>query len=74
MIGNQLEYLLTEPFFFADPSMADFNPYVVLNYVNYVRRLEQLRQLRERQKQLRNATLEAQKQGKRLVSQGQQVN
>lgn len=74
MIGNQLEYLLTEPFLFADPSMADFNPYVVLNYVNYVRRLEQLKQLRERQERLRNATLEAQKQGKQLVSQGQQVN
>lgn len=74
MIRNQLEYLLTEPFFFADPSMADFNPYVVLNYVNYVRRLEQLKQLRERQERLRNATLEAQKQGKQLVSQGQQVN
>ena len=58
----------------ADPSMVNFSPQVVLNYVNYVRMLEYRKRLLEQQERLRNATLEAQKAGKQLVNQGQQVN
>ena len=54
--------------------MVNFSPQVVLNYVNYVRMLEYRKRLLEQQERLRNATLEAQKAGKQLVNQGQQVN
>ena len=57
----------------ADPSMVNFSPQIVLNYVNYVRMLEYRKRLLEQQERLRNATLEAQKAGKQLVNQGQQV-
>lgn len=65
----------TIPFGFrlADPSMVNFSPQVVLSYVNYVRMLEYRKRLLEQQERLRNATLEAQKAGKQLVNQGQQV-
>lgn len=65
----------TIPFVFrlADPSMVNFSPQVVLSYVNYVRMLEYRKRLLEQQERLRNATLEAQKAGKQLVNQGQQV-
>ena len=58
----------------ADPSMVNFSPQVVLSYVNYVRMLEYRKRILEQQERLRNATLEAQKAGKQLVNQGQQVN
>ena len=60
-------------FSLADPSMVNFSPHVVLDYLNYVRMLEYRKQLLEQQERLRNATLEAQKAGKQLVNQGQQV-
>lgn len=54
--------------------MVNFSPQVVLNYLNYVRMLEYRKRLLKQQERLRNATLEAQKAGKQLVNQGQQVN
>ena len=62
----------TVVFSFADPSMVNFNPHVVLSYINYIRMLEYRKWLLEQQEKLRNATLEAQKAGKQ--NQGQQVN
>lgn len=76
LINICIFFYWTVPLYFllADPSMVNFSPQLVLNYVNYVRMLEYRKRLLEQQERLRNASLEAQKAGKQLVNQGQQVS
>ena len=63
--------------FLSDPKLVNFDPYLVLQYVNYIRALkyrqELLRLQRLQQEKIRNATLEAQRKGKQVLQQGQQV-